>query len=125
MPKASRVRFWCDMAPDDADLTAAGELLDFIDASPSPFHACATAAARLDAAGFTRLHETHDWSELDASRAYVVRDGSLVAWRVPDGGTASTPFRIIGAHTDSPNLRLKPHAEVTRAGVRLLAVEVY
>jgi len=113
------------MAPTDADLAAARDLLAFIDASPSPFHACASAAARLDAAGFVRVDETDDWSAADSGRAYVVRDGSLVAWSVPEGATATTPFRIIGAHTDSPNLRVKPHADVLRAGVKLIAVEVY
>ena len=106
------------------DLDAARDLLTFIDASPSPFHACATAALRLDAAGFTRLGETDEWPS-DTRRAYFVRDGSLVAWSVPASATATTPFRIIGAHTDSPNLRVKPHADVDGAGVRQIAVEVY
>jgi aspartyl aminopeptidase len=58
-------------------------------------------------------------------RHYLVRDGSLVAWSVPGDTTPTTPFRILGAHTDSPNLRVKPHADVSRAGVQLIAVEVY
>jgi len=108
-----------------ADLDAARDLLTFIDASPSPFHACATAAARLDAAGFTRLAETDEWPAQGRARAYIVRDGSLVAWSVPSTAIATSPFRIIGAHTDSPNLRVKPHADVERAGAHLIAVEVY
>jgi len=106
------------------DLDAARDLMGFIDASPSPFHACATAAARLDAAGFTGLSETDAWPD-HAHRAYIVRDGSLVAWTTPPDATATTPFRVIGAHTDSPNLRVKPHPDVTRAGAQLVAVEVY
>ena len=106
------------------DLEAARDLIRFIDASPSPFHACATAAARLDAAGFTRLTETDPWPAA-TSRAYVVRDGSLVAWSISARATPTTPFRIIGAHTDSPNLRVKPHADVSRAGAQLIAVEIY
>lgn len=104
-------------------MSAAEELIEFIDASPSPFHACESAAARLDAAGFTRLEESDAWA--NAARAYVVRDGSLVAWTAPAGATPTTPFRVIGAHTDSPNLRLKPQPDLTRAGAHLLAVEVY
>ena len=104
---------------DDAAL----DLIDFIDSSPSPFHACATAAARLDAEGFTRIAEAEAWP--GAARAYFVRDGGLVAWAIPDGATPTTAFRIIGAHTDSPNLRLKPQPDVARAGAQLLAVEVY
>jgi aspartyl aminopeptidase len=106
------------------DLDAARDLISFIDASPSPFHACATAATRLEAAGFTRVHEADEWPA-PLGRAYIVRDGSLVAWSVPAGATPTTPFRIVGAHTDSPNLRVKPHADVERAGVQLIAVEVY
>jgi len=54
-----------------------------------------------------------------------VRDGSLVAWTIPADAGSVTPFRIIGAHTDSPNLRLKPQPDLSRAGAHLLAVEVY
>lgn len=106
------------------ELDAARDLLTFIDASPSPFHACATAAARLDAAGFTQVAEMAAWPA-ETNRAYLVRDGSLVAWSVPGTATATTAFHVIGAHTDSPNLRVKPHADVTRAGAQLIAVEVY
>src|SRR4051794_22106910 len=106
------------------DLDAARDLITFIDASPSPFRACATAATRLEAAGFVRVSETDAWMA-DNRRAYLVRDGSLVAWSIPTGATPTMPFRIIGAHTDSPNLRVKPHADVERAGAHLIAVEVY
>src|SRR5438132_11088268 len=106
MARASRVRSCSGMAPDDADLAAARDLIAFIDASPSPFHACATAAARLGTAGFIEVDEKQPWPT-DVGRGYVVRDGSLVAWAVGDDGPA-TPVRIIGAHTDSPNLRVKP-----------------
>jgi aspartyl aminopeptidase len=110
---------------DSDDLDAARDLLAFINASPTPFHACATAASRLEAAGFTSVDEQHEWPRNTSGRHYVVRDGSLVAWTVPDGSAATTPFRIIGAHTDSPNLRVKPHPDVERAGAQLLAAEVY
>lgn len=106
-----------------ADLDAARDLIAFIDASPSPFHACETAAARLDASGFTRLGESEAWTP--PRRAYIVRDGRLVAWQVPEAALPTTPFRVIGAHTDSPNLRVKPQPDVERAGVRQLALEVY
>jgi aspartyl aminopeptidase len=107
------------------DLDAARDLLAFVNASPTPFHACATAAARLDAAGFTSVDEQDEWPRGTGGRHYVVRDGSLVAWTVPDGSASTTPFRIIGAHTDSPNLRVKPHPDVERASAQLLAAEVY
>ncbi|HEV3227731.1 MAG TPA: M18 family aminopeptidase [Acidimicrobiales bacterium] len=107
-----------------ADLAAARDLMSFIDASPSPFHACANAAARLEATGFGALDETDPWPP-DARRNYFVRDGSLVAWRTPASAGPTTGFRIVGAHTDSPNLRVTPHPDVSRAGVDLIDVEVY
>jgi aspartyl aminopeptidase len=105
----------------DVDL---GGMLGFIDASPSPFHACATAAARLDGAGYQRLDEAEPWPT-EPGRHYLRRGGSLVAWATRPGQPAGTPFRVIGAHTDSPNLRVKPHPDAGRAGYRQLAVEVY
>ena len=107
------------------DFDAARDLLAFVHDSPTPFHACATAAARLDDAGFRRVDETDEWPSGTGHRRYLVRDGSLVAWSVPQPAVPTTPFRIIGAHTDSPNLRVKPHPDVERAGAQLLAAEVY
>src|SRR6187431_1232291 len=102
----------------------ARRMLTFIDASPSPFHACATAAASLEAAGFTALEEPEAWPTAPG-RHLVRRGGSLVAWHTGPQHTATSGFRIIGAHTDSPNLRVKPHPDTGRAGCRQLAVEVY
>jgi len=102
--------------------TMATDLLSFIDASPSPYHCVAEAARRLDAAGFTAA----DWSgDLEPSGAgYVVVGGALVAWIAPSGGPGS-PLRMVGAHTDSPNLRLKPRPDHASAGFRQLLVEPY
>src|ERR1700755_444435 len=90
-------------------------LCEFIDASPSPFHVCATVAQRLLAAGFRELAEG-DGSASAAGRAsdpsgdfFTVRAGSLVAWRAR-GGTG-VPYRVVGAHTDSPNLRVKQNPD--------------
>jgi aspartyl aminopeptidase len=102
---------------------AAADLCAFIDASPSPFHAVATAVARLEEAGFTRLDEAAAWpADAGRGRRYVVRDGSLVAWATDDPVDG---WRIVGAHTDSPNLRVKPRPDTGRAGARQLAVEPY
>ncbi|MGI8664231.1 MAG: M18 family aminopeptidase [Acidimicrobiales bacterium] len=103
---------------------SARALCAFIDASPSPYHAVASAANQLEAAGFTRLEENEAWGAT-TGRRYVVRDASLVAWSLPEHAAGATPWRVIGAHTDSPNLRVKPRADLARAGARLLAVEVY
>ncbi|MDQ2651005.1 MAG: M18 family aminopeptidase [Actinomycetota bacterium] len=106
------------------DLDAARRLLTFIDASPSPFHAAATAAGLLDAAGFEEQSETDAWPAGPGHR-FVRRGGSLVAWATDAGHNPTSGFRIIGAHTDSPNLRIKPNADAGQAGYRQLAVEVY
>ena len=101
----------------------AADLCRFIDASPSPFHAVAESARRLDAAGFERLDEAAGWpSDAGRGRRYIVRDGSLVAWSSDDPVDG---WRIAGAHTDSPNLRIKPRPDSARAGARQLAVEPY
>lgn len=106
-------------------MTAAiDDLRAFLDASPSPFHAARTAALRLDAAGFARVADGDAWSDL-AADGYVVRDGSLVAWRTPEGAGPTTPFRLAGAHTDSPCLRVKPHPDAGSLAWHQLNVEVY
>ena len=102
------------------------DLCDFIQASPSPYHCVETSVARLQAAGFTELLEKDVWSALPAGAAhYVVRDGTLVAWRMGTGSIPEHGFRLVGAHTDSPNLRLKPNADYVREGYQQWGVEVY
>ena len=110
--------------PARGGLAPARRMLDFIDAAPSPFHACAEAAARLEAAGFVELREVDAWPG-GAGACFVRRGGSLVAWSVDPRHGPADGFRIIGAHTDSPNLRVKPHADAGRVGYRQVAVEVY
>jgi aspartyl aminopeptidase len=101
-------------------------LLDFIDASPSPWHAVATTKAMLDANGFKPLIENQPWQYRKNGKYYVVRDGSsLIAFIVGDKPIADTGFRIVGAHTDSPGLRLKPKAGFASQGHAQLGVEVY
>lgn len=105
-------------------MSATGDLLRFIDASPSPFHAVQTVSGRLEAAGFLRLDEADSWS-LDGGQGYYLeRGGTLVAW-INSPTAATSGFRIVGAHTDSPNLRVKPRPDTGRAGFRQLGVEVY
>jgi aspartyl aminopeptidase len=107
----------------DTDSEATG-LCAYVDASPSPFHACAEAAARLEDAGFSLVLET-DAFPTEVGRHYLIRGGALVAWSTETAGGPATPFRIVGAHTDSPNLRIKPQPDLTRAGWQLLGVEYY
>jgi aspartyl aminopeptidase len=107
----------------DTDTEAAG-LCAYVDASPSPFHACAEAGRRLEAAGFSLVAET-DAFPSGRGRHYLIRGGSLIAWSSEGARGPATPFRVIGAHTDSPNLRIKPQPDLTRAGWQLLGVELY
>ena len=97
-------------------------LCQFIDASPSPFHACRTAADRLVEAGFTELSESDPWP--GAGDHFVVRAGSLIAWRCGEDERA-LPFRIVGAHTDSPNLRVKQHPDRFLSGWQIVALQPY
>ncbi len=100
------------------------DLIRFIDASPSPYHAAAAALRRLTGAGFTEMVQAQAWPS-GPGRYVVVDGGSLFAWIVPAGAAPGTRFRLLGAHTDSPALRVKPRPDTGRAGVRQLGVEVY
>ena len=111
----------------DTDTEAQG-LIDYVDASPTPFHACEQAAARLAAEGFTEVVETEPWPT-EPGRRYLVRGGSLIAWDTTGahgaGAGPAAGFRVVGAHTDSPNLRIKPNPDHARAGWQLLGIEPY
>ncbi|MGZ8158537.1 MAG: M18 family aminopeptidase [Methylobacter sp.] len=103
-------------------------LLDFIDASPSPWHVVKTIEARLEAQTPTwqRLDETAKWTLQPGGRYYVVRDdSSIVLFVQGQKPPAETGFKIIGAHTDSPGLRIKPNAASSGDGLVRLGVEVY
>lgn len=112
--------------PDQAARAHALDLLQFIDASPSPWHAVSSAVARLEAAGFSALRETEAWALRPGGRHYVVRGGSsLIAFVAGSAPPAQAGFRLVGAHTDSPGLRLKPRALIRGEGLVRLGVEVY
>ncbi len=98
-------------------------LLRFIDASPSPYHAAANLADRLAGAGFERVGPGDGPGT--TGRGVTVDGGSLVAWSVPASAPPDRGAVVLGAHTDSPNLRLKPQPDTGRAGWRQLGVEVY
>ncbi|WP_192036541.1 M18 family aminopeptidase [Halomonas sp. YLGW01] len=99
-------------------------LLDFLEHSPTPWHAVANMAAALDAAGYRRLDETAPWTLAPGERVYVTRnDSSIIALQLPKGRLEA--LRMIGAHTDSPGLHLKPHAAQRSAGWLQLGVQVY
>lgn len=111
-------------SPGRFDRGHTDDLLTYLAASPTPYHAVANAAERLEKAGFTQVAETDTWDG-QAGGKYVLRGGAIVAWYVPADATPATPFRIVGAHTDSPNLRVKPNPDTGTLGWRQLAVELY
>lgn len=85
---------------------------------------------QLEDAGFVRLDETDAWPT-EAGRYYLIRGGSLVAWSTERdsgrsaGSTPDGPFRIVGGHTDSPNLRVKQHPDLQSAGWQMVGLEPY
>lgn len=106
----------------EPDRSVADRLCALIDDSPSPYHAVETAVGLVQDGGFTEVDASADWSDLTGP-CFVRRGGSLIAWRQPAAPPAG--FRIVGAHTDSPNLRVKPSPDHVTAHFRQLGVEVY
>lgn len=99
-------------------------LCSFVDASPSPFHVVASVTQELVAAGFAILDERAAWPT-EPGRFVVVRGGSVIAWSTLEARAPSTPFRIVAGHTDSPNLRVKQHPDLSRAGWEVVGLEAY
>jgi len=102
----------------------AKDLCSFIDASPSPFHVCTTVAGRLEAAGFVQVNEQQTWPA-ESGRFFLVRAGSLVAWCTEGAAAPTSPFRVVGGHTDSPNLRVKQHPDLAVGGWLQVGLEPY
>jgi len=103
------------------------DLAAFVSASPSSYHASAEVARRLGDAGYALLDETADWSDAvrPGARLVVVRDGSVIAVALPATAGSRTPFRVLGAHTDSPGFKLKPKPSTVSFGWWQAGVEVY
>lgn len=102
------------------------DLLTYIDQSPTPYHAVIETAGRLEAVGYSLLEEGDAWTLSPGDRRYVIRaGGSIAAFEVGSTAPAEAGFRVIGAHTDSPNLRIKPSPDVREHGYHQLAVEPY
>jgi aspartyl aminopeptidase len=101
-------------------------LLNFIDASPSPWHVVNTVESLLEQYQFTRLDETTRWQLQSGGRYYVVRDdSSIILFVFGTKPLLETGFRLLGAHTDSPGLRVKPNAVNNKDGFARISVEVY
>lgn len=103
----------------------ARDLLAFIDASPSPWHAVANAAERLSQQGFEALNEAESWQLKTGGRYFVARSGSIIAFVIGQKSPITSGFNMVGAHTDSPGLRLKPNAAYSSDNLIRIGVEVY
>lgn len=102
------------------------KLLRYIDDSPSPWHAVATTRQHLVAAGFQPLEEQKPWALKPGAGYFVIRDdSSIIAFRLGTGRPSESGFRILGAHTDSPGLRIKPNPVKRCQEWLTLGVEVY
>ena len=98
------------------------DFIDFIEQSPSSYHAAEVVASRLQDAGFARVDETAQWPSTPGGYV-MVRGGAVMAWFVPENFVGG--FKIIGSHTDSPGFMVKPNPDFRNAGWSQLAVEVY
>jgi len=98
-------------------------LLGFLDASPTPFHATQNMALMFENAGFIKLNEVDKWELEEGSKYYVTRnDSSIIAFTYPK---SKKDYVMVGAHTDSPNLKLKPNPVIKEHGVVKFGVEPY
>ena len=108
----------------DAALEFMSGFSEFIQASPSSYHAAAEIARQLREAEFEELDETRPW-HVRSGGQFFVRDGAVIAWQVPASVDHHTGFRVVGSHTDSPGFKLKPNATCTTVGWQQAGMEVY
>src|SRR4030095_14903928 len=107
-----------------SELDHVADLAAFVEASPSSPHAAAEGVRRLAVEGFTPQDESAEWSS-EPGGHYVVRDGALIAWRIPDTSRSSMPFRIPSSPTDSTGSPLKPRPDLSGYGWQQLGIEIY
>jgi len=104
----------------------AKELNSFIDASPTASHCVIQAENILKSKGFKRVFEQDAWKLKKGDKFYLVRhESALIAGIIGKKSPEISGFRIIGSHTDSPSLKLKPASVSVKEGYIQLSVEVY
>lgn len=124
MNSAENLGSTADARACDAQQLAALVLSD-IAASPTPYHAVRHMTALLRQSGFEQLTEAQGW-QLDAGGNYfAVRDGSLIIYQAGHAALMEQGIRIVGAHTDSPCLKIKPQPDNDSNGYLKLGIEVY
>jgi len=110
----------------EEDKQAANDLIKFINASPSPFHTVNTAKGMLNVAGFKELDEKKKWKLTRGEKYFVTRNESaLIAFIVGEKYETGNGFSLVGAHTDSPCLKLKPNSKKEKYGYLCVGVQCY
>ncbi len=101
-------------------------LMEFIKLSPTPFHAVQTMIGRMECMGYQQLFESDVWQLKKGKAYYVTRnDSSIIAFKLGTEDLTATGIKMVGAHTDSPCLKVKPQPEIVKNGYFQLGVEVY
>ncbi|KIW71613.1 aspartyl aminopeptidase [Phialophora macrospora] len=107
---------------------AANDFLDFVNASPTPFHAVKSVKERLTSVGFKQINEKTSWSStlVPGGKYFLTRNGStIVAFAIGKKWRPGNPIAMVGAHTDSPCLRIKPVSKKQGDGFLQVGVETY
>ncbi|KAK9073562.1 hypothetical protein SSX86_007886 [Deinandra increscens subsp. villosa] len=114
------------MAKEKEESSVAGDLIDFLNASPTAFHAVDEAKRKFTAAGYEQIFERGDWDLQAGNKYFFTRNYStIVAFAIGKKYVAGNGFHIVGAHTDSPCLKLKPVSKVSKGGYLEVGVQTY